>query len=367
MSITDIIKEICELQPKWTSINTPEMKRRGELIRKDLVKALRSHEVEFKKALGKYSSDWGIEGSDGIGRKGQAPWLRIFSESMSPVPTKGYYMVIHFSADGSALFVTIGHGSNTWSSDGSLLPFDDKDLDLITECGRKILMNYYGSLNGFIDSISLGGKLKSPRTYEKATVVSKKILINEFTEELFISTVTKALEMLAVIYDAVALGVNENAASISQNEIDHIINPLSRRSAGQGYGLNAEERTAIELRAMEQAVLWLNENKFTEIKDWSKNKPYDFTALRDGKTWKIEVKGTTAEKSDVILMTANEVKLHRSESGSTVIIIVTAIKLDRSGKEPRALGGNVWAEVGWKIDDWIQDPISFRILRKNDY
>ena len=366
MSITDIIKEICELQPKWTSKNTPEMKRRGELIRKDLVQALRSQQDEIKKALGKYSSDWGIEGSDGIGRKGQAPWLRIFSESMSPVPTEGYYMVIHFSADGSALFVTIGHGSNTWSSDGSLLPFDDKDLDLITERGRKILINYYGSLNGFIDPISLGGKLKGPRTYEKATVVSKKIFIKEFSEELFVSTVTKALAMLAVIYDAVALGVDKDAALISQNQIDHIINPLNRQSAGQGYGLNAKERKAIELRAMGLAKRWLVSNNFTKIKDCSKNKPYDFIGNREGRSWKIEVKGTTAERGDVILMTANEVKLHRSESGSTVIIIVTAIKLDRSEKEPQATRGNVWAEVGWRIDDWIHDPISFRILRKSD-
>jgi hypothetical protein len=52
MRITDIIKEICELQPKWTSKNTPEMKRRGELIRKDLAQAIRSNEVEFKKDLG---------------------------------------------------------------------------------------------------------------------------------------------------------------------------------------------------------------------------------------------------------------------------------------------------------------------------
>lgn len=367
MSITDIIKEICELQPKWTSKNTPEMKRRGELIKKELVQALSAHESKFKRALSIYSSDWGIEGSDGKGYKGQAPWVRVFSKKMSPSATEGYYMVIHFRADGSALFVTIGHGSHTWSMDGSLIPFEDRHLSQITECGRKILLNYYGSLNEFIDLINLGSKLKRPQTFEKATVVSKKILINEFSEELFISTVTKALEMLAVIYDAVALGVNENAASISQNEIDHIINPLSIRSAGQGYGLNAKERKATELRAMSLAKRWLVNNNFTEIKDCSKNKPYDFSGKRDGKTLKIEVKGTIAESGDVILMTANEVKLHRSESGSTVIIIVTAIKLDRSEKEPKATGGIVWAEVGWRIDDWIQDPISFRIQRKNDY
>lgn len=366
MSITDIIKEICELQPKWTSVNTPEMKRRGELIRKDLVQALRSHEDEFKKALGKYSNDWGIKGSDGIGPKSEAPWVRVFSKKMSPSATEGYYMVIHFSKDGTAVFVTIGHGSHRWSHDGSLVPFEDEELYSITERGRKLLFDHYGSLNTFTDSIILGAKNSGPKTFEDATVVAKRFSIQNLSDDVFISAITKSLEMLSVIYDAVTLGLDQDAALIPQNEIDGIINPLSRRSAGQGYGLNAEERRAIELRAMEQATQWLNENNFTEINDCSKNKPYDFLVKRNSKTWKIEVKGTTAERSDVILMTANEVKLHRSESGSTVIIIVTAIKLDRSGKEPRATGGNVWAEVGWRIDDWIQDPISFRILRKND-
>jgi hypothetical protein len=82
------------------------------------------------------------------------------------------------------------------------------------------------------------------------------------------------------------------------------------------------------------------------LKSCSKNKPYDFIGKLDGKIWKIEVKGTTAEKGDVILMTANEVKLHRSESGSTVIIIVSAIKLDRSENELQATGGKVWAQIG---------------------
>jgi hypothetical protein len=55
--------------------------------------------------------------------------------------------------------------------------------------------------------------------------------------------------MLSVIYDAAALGFDQEASLMSQNEIDNIINPLSRRSNGQGYGLNAEERRVIELHA----------------------------------------------------------------------------------------------------------------------
>ena len=207
MSITDIIKEICELQPKWTSKNTPEMKRRGELIRKDLVQALRSHEDEFKKALGKYSSDWGIKGSDGIGPKSEAPWVRIFSKKMSPSATEGYYMVIHFSADGSAVFVTIGHGSNRWSHDGSLVSFEDEELYSITERGRKLLLDHYGSMNTFTDSIRLGAKNSGPKTFEDATVVAKRFSIQNFSDEVFVSSISKSLEMLAVIYDATPINI----------------------------------------------------------------------------------------------------------------------------------------------------------------
>jgi len=208
MSITDIIKEICKLQPKWTSVNTPEMKRRGELIRKDLVQAIRSNEVEFKKALGKYSSDWGVKGSDGIGPKSEAPWVRVFSRKMSPSATQGYYMVIHFSADGSAVFVTIGHGSNRWSHDGSLVPFEDEELYSITERGRKLLLDHYGSMNTFTDSISLGAKNSGPKTFEDATVVAKRFSIQNLSDEVIVSTVTKSLEMLAVIYDAFPIDVS---------------------------------------------------------------------------------------------------------------------------------------------------------------
>jgi hypothetical protein len=363
MSITSVIRRICELQPKWTSKNTPEMKERGVLVRKDLVQALRIHEVQFKEALGRYSYDWDMYGRDGSGPKSEAPWVRVYSERMSPTATEGFYMVIHFAADGSAVFVTIGHGSNNWGADGSLTPYRRDELRAIVDRGRKILNDSFGSMAPFLDVISLGAKNAGPENFERATVCAKRIPIDLLTDAVFVDYVVRALEMLSVIYEAVALGLGLDAAELGERDGDCLHNPLKRSKIGQGFGASAADRKAIEICAMDQAALWLKANAFIDIKDCSGTESYDFSAVRGSTFWKIEVKGTTADDAGAILMTANEVELHRRERGSTVIIIVSSIRLDRSGAAPVASGGTIWAEVGWDIDKWSQTPTAFRVER----
>lgn len=363
MSITSVIRRICELQPKWTSRNTPEMKERGRLVRKDLVQSLRVHEGRFKEALGRYSYDWDMYGSDGIGQKSEAPWVRVYSARMSPSATEGFYMVIHFAADGSAVFVTVGHGSNNWQPDGSLSPYRRDELSAIVDRGRMILNDSYGSMAPFLDEISLGAKNSGPENFERATVCAKRIPLDQLTDDFFVDYVVRALEMLSVIYEAVALGSGQDAAELGERDADYLNNPLRRPKVGQGFGASAADRKAIEICAMEQAERWLEANAFTDVKDCSGSQSYDFSASRDSINWKIEVKGTTADHGDAILMTANEVELHRSERGSTVIIVVSGIRLDRAGSTPKASGGKIWAEIGWDINKWTQTPTAFRVSR----
>ncbi len=363
MTITSIIKRICELQPKWSSKNTPEMKERGVLIRKELVQALKGYEVRFKQVLGRYAADWGVKGSDGIGPKTEAPWVRIYSDRMSPTATEGYYMVIHFAADGSSVFVTIGHGSNNWQPDGSLVPYRRDELAVVIERGRKILNDSFGSMAPFVDRISLGALNVGPENFERATVCAKRISIADLTDDIFIDYVVAALEMLSVIYEGVALGAGLDAATLSERDSDYLINPLSRPKIGQGFGASAADRKAIEIWAMAQAERWLKDNGFSQVKDCSGTESYDFSASLGAKVWKVEVKGTTADIGDSILMTANEVDMHRKERGSTVIIIVSAIRLDRSGTVATACGGRIWAEIGWDIDKWKQTPTAYRLTR----
>lgn len=146
-------------------------------------------------------------------------------------------------------------------------------------------------------------------------------------------------------------------------EVNLLINPQLAKPGGQGYSRSVEDRRAVELHAMRKAKEWLNAERFTKINDCSGKESFDFLAFRDRKAWKVEVKGTTAIREDDILMTSNEVELHRAERGSTVLVIVFDIRLDRSGAEPVASGGTVWAEIGWDINKWIQTPTAFRVSR----
>jgi hypothetical protein len=65
------------------------------------------------------------------------------------------------------------------------------------------------------------------------------------------------------------------------------------------------------------------------------------------------------------LMTKNEFELHRREQGSTALIIVSAIRLNRTDGVLTADGGIVEALIGWDIDRWVAEPIAFQIFRPN--
>jgi hypothetical protein len=78
------MKRITELQPSYSSDNTDEMKERGALIRRELPEALRDYLPELRPELGKYGADLAIDASDGIGRKTEAPWVRLASKELSP-------------------------------------------------------------------------------------------------------------------------------------------------------------------------------------------------------------------------------------------------------------------------------------------
>lgn len=147
------------------------------------------------------------------------------------------------------------------------------------------------------------------------------------------------------------------------DDLDLLLNPQKIKTDGQGYSTSSADRKAVEIRAMVLAAEWLSGGGFTRISDCSAGSSFDFSAFKDSKLWKVEVKGTTQRSAYAILMTSNEVELHRSERGSTVLVIVHSIHLDRSGPIPRATGGTVLAEIGWDIDKWTQTPTAFRLSR----
>ena len=170
----EILAVICELQPQYSSSNTDAMKERGRLIRTSLASELRDRIPICQTVFDPVFDDLAVESSDGIGRKTEAPWVRLFSRAMSPNPREGFYLVLHFAADGSAMFVTVGCGSTIWSG-GDLKSVSDEELHTRTSWARSVVTQKFGSLHPFTDQIALGAMAPLPRTFEKATAFAKRV------------------------------------------------------------------------------------------------------------------------------------------------------------------------------------------------
>jgi hypothetical protein len=359
-----IIKRISELQLHYTSSNSAEMQERGKLIRKELPQALSSCLSDYKKALGGFSSDFAIEGSDGIGRKTQAPWVRLFSKSLSPSATTGFYVVIHFSIDGERCYVTIGCGATTWDKEaGDLKKTPGPELDKQVLWALQELEKSSKKTELFPDFINIGSTKSLPRAFERATVIAKCFTVSTLKQEVLQQSLIDALELLSIIYESCSQGKSLNTSEVHEADIEWVVNPNKKTLATrQGYGLSGPERKAVELRAMEVTRLFLEKEGY-KCTDTSSNKPYDFLATNNEQEIKIEVKGTTNQSPDSVLMTSNEVELHKTEQGNTALSIVHSINFITRGDNAEVEGGILEYLSEWNILDWEIKPTAYLVKR----
>ena len=102
---------------------------------------------------------------------------------------------------------------------------------------------------------------------------------------------------------------------------------------------------------------------YSNIEDTSKTSPYDFLVRKDGIEFIVEVKGTTGT-GDLILLTVNEVEIHRTQHPNNILIVVHSIDLDRSTKTPTTSGGQVEVLKSWIINESQLRPLTFSYDRK---
>jgi len=355
------LQRVCELQKAYSSENTLPMQERGVLIRSALAQDLRDELSSLAPAFGDLANELSVEGSDGIGRKTEAPWVRIYCHSMSPSAREGFYIVIHFAADGSAVFLTVGCGSTVWTG-GDLKAISDEELTRRTAWARSVVIDKWQSLEPFIDKIELGAKAPLPKTFEKATALARRFPVSSITIEDFRSAFIMAGERLAEIYRSQRSGRDITPADQEASEITAVLRPLRASGRRQGFNLTGPERKAVELRAMDVAKEWLEGLGFA-WKDQSASDSFDLLASKNGASHKVEVKGTTSDICDAIVMTKNEVDLHRREKGATALAIVSSIRLDRSVEPVHASGGSIEMLWEWDIDEWGSDAIAFQVKR----
>jgi hypothetical protein len=360
----EAIRRVCALQRAYSSRNTPEMQERGHLVRQVIRREIEQLEPLLGSALGEFGGDFRATASDGIGRKTHAPWVRFASHQMSPSPQQGYYVVLHFSADGSAFWLTLGCGATTW--DGTdFRPIEARELARRTHWAREVIMARFGTLAPFEDQIVLGANSPLPEAFERATALAHRMEPALATDEDIVEHLGLLAERLREVYRAQRSGAHLTPSEAVEIELEGLSSPARAALVGQGFRLSSEERRAIEQRAMTVAREHL-EGLGYAVEDHSTRSSYDFAATRGVETVKVEVKGTTAAAADEVFMTRNEVELHRREVGQTALITVTGIGLAQGPDGVAAIGGRCTCRLPWDITEWDATPLAYKLsLRRS--
>lgn len=358
--ISSQIQEVLELQKEYTFRNTPAMQRRGVLIREEIAGSLNENLERFKSKYEVAIEDLWVQGKDGDGNKSEIPWVRLASKEFSPSATKGWYVVFLFSATGSNCYLSLGHASTTYEGDSIERRYqkvlDPEVAESLMRWGREKL--HIADINNprlkFSRNLEAKGNLAE--AYDRTSLCGFEYSKENIpTDEQIYSDVEFLLGLLSKIYllqetDATIPG---SESPEHQDAVAAITQAAGRDLTGprrQGRSrLPQEHKKVIEDHAVKVAMMLLEKKGFTNVKDVGKNHSYDIAAKLDGIDFYIEVKGTISLGEKVVL-TKNEVLLHRQEYPNNALIVVSQIDLDRS-ETPSANGGNAVFISPWQIKD----------------
>lgn len=185
--------------------------------------------------------------------------------------------------------------------------------------------------------------------YRVAEKITAREKVDSYAKRAGRSDVQFVLRLMkvqeAIVSDAVAL-----------NDFVEKIAARRRTGRGQGRGLSGPERQLVETEAMRVAKQWLTEKGF-EWTNVSAFESCDFRAVHNDEEWVIEVKGTTGGPESVLL-TRNEVALHRSSYPRNALLVVHQIGLS-DDRTKISQAGKLLSIVPWAIDDEHLKPVCF--------
>ena len=353
MSIQQSIENVFPFQLKYSQSNTPAMQARGDLIRNDIPRQLRSAVDEGKIPNASLIKDYFIEGSDGKGNKNYVPWVRFASESLSPSARIGWYITFLFSSDGSSVWLVIAHAS---SSEGGKAISKEvrqklKEWGLSKLPRPKVIdTNLSSSIDLNADGPGLGD------IFESTSLFGFQFKKNEVpTDYEILSKVNVLIPHLKTLYDAELSDPTMPSAEpteikAAEEAIDEIAGkiPKVRKYSGQGIRGTYKENKAVERRAVDLAISYFRStNNWESIKDTGDKESYDLLLTNKSKKMYVEVKGTQSS-GDKVFLSKNEVIVQKKFYPNNALVIVSGIKLEK-GEEPKASGGSIKVISPWKI------------------
>jgi hypothetical protein len=155
-------------------------------------------------------------------------------------------------------------------------------------------------------------------------------------------------------HSMIELDPDRLAAALGGSLPNHkILAPEKRATStarGQGFGLSAEQRRAVEMRAM-SIVEDMYVSDGWKMDNTSDTQPFDFLGTRGNEQRFIEVKGTSGPGETVVL-THGEVAHAKQHSAETVLVVVAGIVLTEAEGAWHAEGGRVSVH----LHPWSPEP-----------
>ncbi|NYH44768.1 hypothetical protein HNR22_004495 [Micromonospora jinlongensis] len=194
--LSRLFDEILRLQPGWSSGNTPEMQRRGVLVRQEGPALVRA---ELDALFSQPPFDLRVEGRDGTGLKTRVPWIRVYSKSRSPRATDGWYVVYLFAFDGSAVYLSLNQGTTV---PGQFTMRPPEQLYDRVHWARTTLARSPYDQSGLLPKIDLADEGLG-RGYERGNVFAIRYDRGSLSSGVRLGTDLKRMvELLKVLYEA---------------------------------------------------------------------------------------------------------------------------------------------------------------------
>jgi hypothetical protein len=124
-----------------------------------------------------------------------------------------------------------------------------------------------------------------------------------------------------------------------------------------GFQSSPEIRRAVELHAMAEASKALKERGYTNLDDTSLYKSYDYTCLKNGIQFYVEVKGTQTAGKTVIL-TKKEVEHTQSNVNRCILVLVHSVRLSGRSRT-KANGGTIEVKEQWCVESKDLTPTQY--------
>lgn len=359
----DALEEVLLLQTEYSPNNTESMQRRGQIVRSELRKELEEIVPTLSVASGVH--DLRVQGKDGTGLKTEIPWTRIYSESRSPKPTNGWYVVFLFSAAGDRVYLSLNQGTTRW--DGAEFRAQPaSELNARTDWARSLLTTNAPFPDGWTTEMQLDNQIsKLGSGYVLGNVVAAEYVLDGIPpDELIEQDLRQVMAWLGEVYRASDEGLYVPGDSPEIADVERSLETIARPQTPRkrsGPRLTATERRVIEEHAVQMVTAHFeSEPMGYAVEDVGLRESYDLHATKADSIVKVEVKGTTSNGSEIVL-TRNEVELHKYDHPANALAIVRNITLHRDeGSPPTASGGELIVEMPWMVDDDRLAPIAYR-------